>query len=170
LLDDHPQLSFELFGSIPVPQELAQFGERVRHVPPVPDYERFLQRLAERRWEIGICPLTPTEFNLTKSNNKWIEYTSSGIATVASANMIYDECCAGGCGISAAGVDEWFSALDKLVRDDDERVAMVHRAQTKLEGEFGIVKHRDQILKIIESARRRVAERPSYAPRHEELS
>lgn len=169
LLDNYPQLSFELFGSIPVPQELARFGTRVQKVPPIPSYGNFLRQLDERGWDIGICPLTPTEFNLTKSNNKWVEYTSVGIATVASANMIYDECCEGGCGILATGVDEWLEALEKLVADDEERVAMVQRAQIKLESDYGIAKHRDQILDIIQIARRRAAQRASRVNEIEEV-
>ncbi|MEO6359675.1 MAG: glycosyltransferase [Sphingomicrobium sp.] len=159
LLDAYPQLSFELFGSIPIPEELARFGRRVQKVPPISDYDRFLHRLSNRGWNIGICPLTPTEFNLTKSNNKWIEYTSVGIAAVASADMIYDECCADGCGILASGEEEWFSALERLTTDDNERLAMVARAQHKLETVYSIARHREQVLHVIQIGQQRVAER-----------
>jgi len=157
LLDRHARLKFELFGSIPIPEWLARFGERVRKVDPVSDYESFLDRLAERQWDIGICPLTAIEFNLTKSNNKWVEYTSAGIAVVASANMIYDECCADGCGILAGDSNEWFTALERLVEDDGARVEMIARAQHKLESSYGIDQHQRQILEIVEMARRVVA-------------
>lgn len=159
LLDVYPQLSLELFGSIPVPEELARFGTRVQKVPPIADYENFLERFADRGWHIGICPLAPTEFNLTKSNNKWIEYTSVGIASVASRGMIYDECCADGCGFLATGDDEWFSALERLAIDDDERLAMVERAQQKLETVYSTARHRQQVLNIIEIGRQRAAQR-----------
>ena len=149
LLERHPQLTFELFGSIPAPDELARFGSRVAKAPPVTDYASFLQALADRKWDVGICPLTCTEFNLTKSNNKWIEYTSAGIATVASANMIYDECCADGCGILASSNEEWLAALERLVTDDAERLATVERAQNKLETVYGIEQHRQQILEVV---------------------
>jgi glycosyltransferase involved in cell wall biosynthesis len=156
LLDRHPQLTFELFGSIPIPAELERFGERVLKVPPIPNYETFLQRFGERGWDIGICPLVPTDFNLTKSNNKWIEYTSLGIAVVASDKMIYDECCADGCGALASGPDEWLAALERLVTDDGARLAMVERAQHKLETNYSISQHRQQILDVVELARSRV--------------
>ncbi len=158
LLDRHPQITFELFGSIPIPSDLERFGERVRKVPPVSSYETFLQRFGERGWDIGICPLEPTEFNLTKSNNKWIEYTSLGIAVVATAKMIYDDCCADGCGILAEGTDSWLAALEMLVTDDDARIAMVAQAQDKLETVYSISQHRAQILDVIELARGRVGE------------
>jgi glycosyltransferase involved in cell wall biosynthesis len=157
LLERHPQLSFELFGSIPVPERLQRFKARVRQVPPVLGYDGFIHELAKRRWDVGICPLTPTAFNLTKSNNKWVEYTSAGIAVVASANMIYDECCAGDCGILARTNDEWFAALERLVTDDLVRREMVARAQRKLEATYSIDKHREQILNVIALAKRTVA-------------
>jgi len=158
LLDRHPALSFELFGTIPIPDELARFGGRVRSIEPVRDYEAFLQRLSERQWDVGICPLTPSEFNLTKSDNKWVEYTSVGTAVIASGNMIYDECCADGCGVLAHNPEEWSSGLERLVNNDSERVGMVARAQRKLETAYGIAKHQHQILDVIELARERAVE------------
>jgi glycosyltransferase involved in cell wall biosynthesis len=158
ILDRHPQISFELFGPIPVPEELARFGDRVRKIESVPKYEAFLMELSERCWDIGICPLVPNKFNLTKSNNKWIEYTSAGIAVVASGNMVYDECCAEGSGILVESEAEWTAALELLVTDDSERIAMVERAQQRLESDFGIPQHRQQILDVLELARAQLHE------------
>lgn len=152
-LDAHPDLAFELFGSIPVPPSLERFGDRVRSFPPVADYEEFLGKLRERDWDIGICPLTPTKFNRGKSNNKWVEYSATGIATIASAGMVYDECCSGGCGVLADGLDEWRTGLERLVADEAFRLRTVALAQRKLEAEYGIRQHRRQILEIIEQAR-----------------
>jgi len=155
LLDAHPELSFELFGSIPIPDDLVRFGGRVRRFAPVAGYGAFVEALAERSWDVGICPLTPTEFNRAKSNNKWVEYTSLGIAVVASAGMIYDGCCAGGCGLLASSLDDWAFALESLVSDDAERVAMVQRAQRKLERDYGVAQHRRQVLDVLQLARQR---------------
>jgi len=157
LLDRHVDLSFELFGSIPVPDELERFGPRVRKVDPIADYEAFLDALCERQWDIGIAPLVPTPFNRTKSNNKWIEYSSAGVAVIASANLVYDQCCAEGCGLLVDGLDEWDAALERLVSDEVERLAIVRRAQRKLESDYGLDQHRRQILTIIELAHQRAA-------------
>jgi hypothetical protein len=157
-LDRHPELRFEIFGTIAVPPELDRFGDRVRTVAPIRNYDGFLDRLVELDWDIGICPLTPSEFNLYKSNNKWIEYSAAGIATITSANMIYDECCADGCGILAADLDEWRSGLERLVTDSTFRVDIVGRAQRKMEGEYGVSQHRGQILELVDRVMRQVAE------------
>ena len=155
LLDRHPALSLELFGAFPIPDQLTRFGDRVRSIEPVRDYEAFLQRLSELDWDIGICPLTPTEFNLTKSNNKWVEYTTVGAAVIASKDMIYDECCSDGCGILAQDLEDWSAGLELLVSNPAERVATATRAQQKLESVYGVAAHRQQILNVIELARAR---------------
>jgi glycosyltransferase involved in cell wall biosynthesis len=158
MLERNSDVQFELFGSIPVPKELEKFGARISTAPPIADYSRFLSEFARYDWDVGICPLSPIEFNLMKANTKWVEYTASGAAVVASSETVYDDCCADGCGILASGVDEWFEALELLVRDDGERLKVVDRAQAKLEREYNIGKLRDQVLEIIGRAHQRIRE------------
>jgi glycosyltransferase involved in cell wall biosynthesis len=158
VLDENPQIEFELFGSIPVPPSLERFGERVTTAPPVADYEAFLREFADRQWDVGICPLTAIGFNLMKADTKWVEYTSAGAAVVASRGTVYDDCCANGCGLLANTPEEWFAALDRLVNDDEERLAQVRRAQAKLELEYSVSRLREQVLDVIDQARETLRE------------
>lgn len=160
LLDRNPDVGFELFGSIPIPPELEQFGSRITTAPPISNYNNFLEEFAKCEWDVGICPLTPIPFNLMKANTKWVEYTSVGAAVVASRGTVYDECCADGCGILADGPDEWLEALELLVRDDAVRLSQVERAQAKLEQEYNIALLREQVLGMFAECRER-AERSS---------
>lgn len=153
LLDRNPHVKFELFGSIPVPPGLQRFGDRVTTAPPVSDYSTFLHEFAARAWDVGICPLVPIDFNLMKANTKWVEYTSAGAAVVASEGTVYDDCCADGCGILASSEDEWFEALDHLVNNEPARLAIVRRAQDKLERDYSIGRLRDQVLDVISRSR-----------------
>lgn len=152
MLERNPQVQFQLFGSIPVPSALKRFGERISTAPPIANYGNFLAEFAEYGWDIGICPLSPIEFNLMKANTKWVEYTTVGAAVVASRGTVYDECCAGGCGILADGVDEWLAGLELLINNDSERLATVERAQAKLKQEYNIGRLREQVLGVIEQA------------------
>jgi glycosyltransferase involved in cell wall biosynthesis len=152
MLERNPTVSFELFGSIPVPPALERFGDRVSTAPPVTSYAEFLGEFARSAWDIGICPLNPIEFNLMKANTKWIEYTSAGAAVVASRGTVYDECCGDGCGILAGNVEEWADALDLLINDDAARVKMVDRAQAKLEREYNLGRLREQVLDVLDQA------------------
>lgn len=152
LLDRNPHVQFEFFGSIPIPESLARFGERIRTSGRIAEYEEFLQAFASREWDVGICPLVPIDFNLMKANTKWVEYTAAGATVVASRGTVYDESCADGCGILADSADEWFSALDLLVNDVDERLAIVGRAQVKLQKQYNITRLRNQVLEVIARA------------------
>ena len=152
LLRKHPSVSFEFFGSISSPTEFAEFSERIIHAPKIDNYDEFLQRFAESHWDIGICPLNPIHFNLMKANTKWVEYTSVGAAVVASKGTVYDECCSQGCGLLAATEDEWFDALDLLIRDSDARHQQIVRAQEKLINEYSIDTLCEQVLNVFTRA------------------
>lgn len=147
---EFPDLQFELFGKIPRPPELLEFGVRVVQLPVVQDYESFLSALAEREWDVGICPLARTPFNEVKNINKWIEYTSVGTAVVATAGMIYDECCAEGAGLLVDD-DQWEEALYTLLVDTERRVRQIKTAQDKLKREYSLDRLRSQWRGLLES-------------------
>lgn len=169
LLETRPRVHFELFGSIGVPAALERFGDRIVKSPPIAAYDQFLEKFAQRSWDIGICPLTPIEFNRMKANTKWVEYTSAGVAVVASRGTVYDQSCAGGCGVLANSDEEWFSALDLLVDNVEERIAIVERAQAKLRREFNVSLLRRQILEIFAQAHAAAAARLSPGPNQEDV-
>ncbi|WP_289036180.1 glycosyltransferase [uncultured Roseibium sp.] len=150
VLRRNKDVTFELFGSIPKPGALEEFGERVSTVPPIADYESFLQEFAKQEWDIGICPLSPISFNLMKANTKWIEYSSVGLAVVASRNSVYDTCCADGCGFLAETVEEWQEALEKLIRNPSFRYEQVLRAQKKLRAEYTLDGLRSQVFDMLD--------------------
>ena len=149
VLDRNPHVEFQFFGSIPVPARLERFGDRISKAPPIANYARFLTEFADHHWDVGICPLNPIEFNLMKANTKWVEYTSVGAAVVATRGTVYDECCADGCGILAQSSEEWLSALELLINDNEARLSIVRRAQEKLDREYSVGKLRSQVLEII---------------------
>lgn len=169
LLDRQRDLEFGLFGSIPVPERLRRFGDRIVTTPPVPNYGTFLDEFARCEWDIGICPLTPIDFNLAKADTKWVEYTAVGAAVVASRGTVYDNSCADRCGILAETTEEWFAALDLLVNDVDERNAIVERAQAKLRREFSIDRLLKQVVDVITQGHAAAAARSCCSEKKEEV-
>lgn len=153
ILERNPEVRFELFGPIAKPAELDRFGERVTQIEYVRSYDEFLRKFAESGWSVGICPLADTPFNRTKANNKWVEYTAVGAAVVASAGMLYDECCADGCGLVAADDGQWEAALQSLITDGARRVAMVRSAQARLARDYSMVALRQQLQEVFREAR-----------------
>jgi glycosyltransferase involved in cell wall biosynthesis len=152
VLHRFPDLRFELFGKIPKPTILKKFGDRIEVLPAVPNYGEFLKALTARRWDIGICPLVSTDFNRVKNVNKWIEYTAVGAAVVATKCMIYDECCADGCGLLVDG-SEWEDALTTLVADPKRRFEQVQTAQRSLTINFSVERLREQVLAMLALAK-----------------
>ena len=146
-------VTFELFGSIPKLKEFDEFGDRVTKCPPISNYNEFMEAFAALEWDIGVCPLVATPFNVVKSNTKWVEYTSVGAAVVASRNTVYDECCADECGILADTNEEWLAALELLSQDKAARYNQVKRAQEKLASDYTIDRLREQVLSVFDEAK-----------------
>lgn len=148
-LRGNPEIQFELFGPIPLPEELQSFGDRVSVIEPVRNYPEFLSALAGREWDIGLCPLISTPFNMIKADTKWVEYTAVGAAVIASKDTVYDGCCSDGCGI-LAGEHDWSAALEHLVRHPDARFEMVERAQERLRERYSGSQLLGQVVDVFE--------------------
>ncbi len=121
-------------------------------IEPRHDYEDFFNAFASREWEIGICPLVKTPFNTVKANTKWVEYTCVEAAVIAISELVYDDCCFGGCG-ELAGVGQWLAALERFVDGNNYRFQRSLGAQAKVKPQYSIARLRDQIFDVFEAAR-----------------
>ncbi len=160
-LEKHAFLRFELFGSMDMPPELAAFGDRVQAMPPIGDYDAFVTRFRSLRWDIGLCPLHKTPFNVVKADTKWVDYTSIGAAVIASRDTAYDACCSDGCGILVDGPDKWAAAIDDLATNPNKRFAQVRAAQEKLQTHYSPAQLTGQVLDVFDAACARPARRES---------
>lgn len=151
-LRERTDIQFELFGSIPKPAALEEFGERITVVPPVRPYSAFLAAFAEREWDIGVCPLAQSDFNVVKANTKWVEYSSAGAAVIATSGMAYDECCADDCGLLIEGAAGWREALHALCDDPGRRYRLVANAQARIRRDYSVERLRAQVLEKIDEA------------------
>ena len=151
-LGRHPHLRFELFGSMALPAELEGFGARVQATPPIGDYDAFVEKFRQLRWDIGLCPLLKTPFNVVKADTKWVDYTSIGAAVIASRDTAYDAACADGCGILVDTLEDWAEAIDALAGDTEKRFAQVVAAQEKLVRRYSLDRLTEQVLGVFEAA------------------
>ncbi|CAL4869172.1 hypothetical protein MMA231_03463 (plasmid) [Asticcacaulis sp. MM231] len=154
-LRNHPEVTFELFGSIPKPAELNEFGERIKVIKPIRDYAVFMKTFSDLGWDIGLCPLQKSTFNEVKANTKWVEYSSIGAAVIASANLMYDESCSGDCGLLADSPESWLLALERFYQDNAYRTQSVLRAQAKLKRDFSESQLRQQIFSVFKQVQNR---------------
>jgi glycosyltransferase involved in cell wall biosynthesis len=158
VLTARPETTFELFGTIETAPQLESLGDRFRRHPPVEDYDAFLGKLKELRWDLGVAPLRSTEFNSYRTYTKWTEYTIAGIPTVASDSVVYRDVTAGGAGILAA-VETWAEVLLRAVDDAALRREMVSRAQQRVRNGLNLENMERQLLHVLETAGAAAAKR-----------
>ena len=148
LMSERPGLRFETFGTIVPPPELAAFGERVRHHAVQKSYREFLRTLAGLRWQIGLAPLVDAPFNRCKAPTKFIEYTSCGIATVASNVIVYASAVPEG-GADLVD-DDWYEVLAKLLDDPARAQAQWEVARRHCVATYDLQRLAAQVLHVID--------------------
>ena len=148
LMQERPGLRFETFGTIGMPEELAAFGDRVRHYPVQKSYADFLRTLAALRWRIGLAPLVDSPFNRCKAPTKYIEYSSCGIATLASDVVVYASAVPPGGGELVRG--DWHGALARWLDDPGRVRSHLHAARTHCARTYSVEALAQQVLRVFE--------------------
>jgi glycosyltransferase involved in cell wall biosynthesis len=122
-------------------------------VPYVTFYD-FYAMLSQQDAYVGLAPVVAHEFNKSKSNLKFLEYTAQGVATVASnfgpyADTIED----GVTGLLVSENKDWYDKIRYLIDHEDERNKIVANAQTMLKEKFDLNKNyvlwRDAINEVL---------------------
>jgi glycosyltransferase involved in cell wall biosynthesis len=148
LLKRNKNVKFEIMGKTPMPKELLEFSSQIKVIPWVQSYSQFRETLVSLDWDIGLCPLEKNTFNLAKADTKWVEYSSCGIAVIASSGTVYDASADGNCALLADSSDEWLQALESLVFDSNTRKTLVRNAQKKLLNHYSITMLGEQLLHV----------------------
>jgi len=100
--------------------------------------------------DIGLAPLVDNDFNRSKSNLRWLEYSTQGIPTVASFVEPY-KCAQDGSTILFAKNDlEWFNCITRLIQDVDLCKRIGSNARKLVEKKYDI----NVVSKIYDSAYR----------------
>lgn len=86
-------------------------------------------------FDIGLAPLSDDQFNMAKSDLKFIEYAWMGIATVASKVGPYERAIEPGeTGLLARNPKDWLKQIRRLVEDPDLRGHIARNARRVAEG------------------------------------
>lgn len=89
-----------------------------RMVNIIHDYDQFIRTLASEGFDIGLAPLTPTSFNLSKTNTKFRDYGACRIAGVYSDVPVYNDVEHEKTGLLVQNQPgAWFDAMQRLVQD-----------------------------------------------------
>lgn len=130
VLTSQPDLRFETFGTIQMPDVLKSFGSRTRAYNTNTDYAGFLNQLNQLNWDIGLIPLQDTVFNRCRSATKFVEYTACGIPALASSGYIYDQFAQSPAPqILTVEADGWLPRIEEMLQNAELRKTLVQNAQ-----------------------------------------
>jgi glycosyltransferase involved in cell wall biosynthesis len=101
--------------------------------------------------DIGLMPLLDTEWTRGKCAFKAIQYMASGVPTVASPVGITPELIQHDVnGLLASSVDEWFNALDRLIRDANLRQRLALAARQTVEAHYSLEKWGPRVVSLFD--------------------
>jgi glycosyltransferase involved in cell wall biosynthesis len=121
LVDAYPN-TVEMYWWGEVPAEFLHHPSS-RLVPILHDYDEYLYYLSHEGFDIGLAPLTPTSFNLSKTNTKFRDYGACRIPGIYSDVEVYS-CCVEHekTGLLVRNTPgAWFDTLQRLLIDIELR-------------------------------------------------
>lgn len=151
ILNEYPQMKFETFGTISVPDELKVFSNRITSHKVKLNYSQFLQKLYELNWDIGLAPLENTEFNQCKAPTKFIEYAACDIPTIASNVNVYNRFVDSE-EVILAEPSQWYEKIKLSIENSDLRKMLLNNAKARCENEFNLEILEKQVCQVIKIA------------------
>ncbi len=138
ILKKYPQTTFYytgLFGDLFQDQTIK---DRVKQIP-WSDLQTWPSANREMNLDIALAPLADNAFNRAKSNLRILEYASARYSVICSPvepylgfdkELLY-----------ATEVDDWYNAIEKLVKDEKLRQTLAEKLYKKCKKEYNIDKN-----------------------------
>jgi glycosyltransferase involved in cell wall biosynthesis len=90
------------------------------------------------RFDINLCPLAATEFNLSKSPIKWLEGAAAGAASIVSPTVYGEYVTQAETALIATTVEEWELGLRLLIENPKLRREVARNAQVLVRSEYNL--------------------------------
>ncbi|MGD1913450.1 MAG: glycosyltransferase [Rivularia sp. (in: cyanobacteria)] len=149
ILTEYPQIKFETFGTISIPDGLQKFSDRITSHQVKVNYSQFLQKLYELNWDIGLAPLENTDFNQCKAPTKLIEYTACDIPTIASNVNVYNQF-VDGKEVILAEPWQWYEKIKFSIENSDFSKKILQNAKVRCEKEFNLEILEKQVYHVLQ--------------------
>lgn len=126
---------------------------------------RYAAFAASFGFDIGIAPLVDCNFNRSKSNLRWLEYSALNIPTIATNIGHYSQTVnEGQDGILVGNTkEEWGSALRTLVIDQTAREQLGRQAGKRVRKDYNVSKNSPKYLKLLKNICNSNVEEVEYA-------
>ncbi len=126
---------------------------RMSFSKPVPVQEFNEWITSEWKSQIGLAPILNNDFNDSKSELKWLEYTALGVPVVASNCGPYKRTIKNGIdGLLVDVADFWAPAIASLLDDSKKRARLVEAATDRLHHDYDIDKKVNNWLEVFACA------------------
>lgn len=136
VIRENPDVVFSFMGQT-TPEQLKVLPRRNWEIKPASDtWERYPRLLAEAGYDVGLAPLTQSQFNYSRSLAKWFEYTMTGIPTIASEWGPYTELRDGQDALLVQTPKGWVEAINYLLKNKHERTNLITTARQRIADEF----------------------------------
>lgn len=111
---------------------------------------RYAPFAASFGFDIGIAPLVDCNFNRSKSNLRWLEYSAMGIPTIASQVSHYQQTVRPGeDGILCKDLQEWEDALELLIENKNAREQLGRNAYKRVKQDYNVSRNAPKYLRLL---------------------
>ncbi len=136
------------------------------YIPFETTFAAYAGKLQETPVDIMLVPLEDNEFNRCKSNVKWLEYSACGIAGIYADLPPYNSCITQGeTGILVGNTpQQWFSAIDLLVRNPELRRSIARKARQKVMSDCTLKSGAQRWLEVYRDIAAKAGDKRDTAP------
>ena len=148
--DEYPNVDFMFFGCV---IDRLKNQKRIKTHEDFVDRKVYPQHLKNMGFDIGLAPLVDNQFNRSKSNLRWQEYSALGIPTIASPIIPFKESIEHNkTGLLAKSHQDWVDAMRLLINDEAKRKAIGQKAYYRVKKDYDVKKiakeYADILMKI----------------------
>ncbi|WP_313560210.1 glycosyltransferase family 4 protein [Ruminiclostridium cellobioparum] len=140
-------VEFEFIGYYP---EVLKNYPQVKIFNFISDYNEFREFLYSRNWDIALAPLNNTQFNRSKTNNKYREYSSFCITGIFSNIPTYNSCVKNEENglIVENTIENWYSGIKELVDNKGIREKLAKNAFEDIRKNYNLEKFAKELIEV----------------------
>jgi glycosyltransferase involved in cell wall biosynthesis len=141
-LAQNKDLLFKLWCGYEMNSRTPTFKVPGAEILPLTPFEGFFQMFGQVGVDIGLAPLAAVQFNKSKSNLKFLEYTVYNAVTIASDFGPYRDTIEDGVtGLLVSDNRDWYDKVMMLLEDEDMYNNILANAKKLVEEKFDIKKN-----------------------------